>query len=337
MNEEIKIIIKAVTDSAKKGINGVKKELEGLSKSGKSASGSIGASMKAIGKTTAVAIAGIAALMSALVALGKSTMEYRQEQAKLITGFEAAGASAQQASETYNQLFRFLGKSDIAVEAANHLAKITTNQKDLAQWTKIAQGVYATFGDSLPIEGLTESANETLRVGKVTGTLADALNWAGVSEDEFNAKLAATNSYSEREAMLRSTLNGLYSEAADIYERNNAAILAYNESQARLDNSMAQAGAAVQPLLTALNNLGSAFFNALTPALNAIIPPIASFVNWIAKAIQSVLSFFSALTGKNSSVKAIGKIGGAAASAAKGLGSAAGNANKLGNSLGGQS
>ena len=133
MNEEIKIIIKAVTDSAKKGINGVKKELEGLSKSGKSASGSIGASMKAIGKTTAVAIAGIAALMSALVALGKSTMEYRQEQAKLITGFEAAGASAQQASETYNQLFRFLGKSDVAVEAANHLAKITTNQKDLAQ------------------------------------------------------------------------------------------------------------------------------------------------------------------------------------------------------------
>ena len=335
MNEELKIIIKAITKDAKNEINKVSKELEGLSKSAKGSSGKIGAAMKGIGKAAAGAVAAIAAIGVALVALGKGSLEAQRNFAKLNTAFEAAGASAKQAGETYNGLYRFLGDSDKAVEAASHLAKITTSQQDLAEWTKITQGIYATFGDSLPIEGLTEAANETLRVGKVTGTLADALNWAGVSEDEFNAKLAATSSLEEREALLRSTLNGLYSNAAEIYERNNGALLAYNESQARLDSTMAAAGAATMPLLTALNNLGAAFFTALKPALDAIIPPIATFINWIAKAIQSVLSFFSALTGKSTAVKAVGEIGGAAAGAAKNLGSAAQGAKNLGSGMGG--
>ena len=327
MNEELKIIIKAVTKDAKNELGKVSKELEGLSGSAKGASGKVGVAMKGIGVAAAAAVAAVAAIGAALVALGKRSLEVQRQQAKLNTAFQAAGASAEQAAETYNGLYRFLGDSSKAAEAANHLAMITTNQKDLAEWTKISQGIYATFGDSLPIEGLTEAANETLRVGKVTGTLADALNWAGVSEDEFNAKLAATSSLEEREALLRSTLNGLYSNAADIYERNNSALIAYNESQARLDTTMAKAGAATMPLLTALNNLGSAFFNALTPAINAIIPPIATFINWIAKAIQSVLSFFSALTGKSSTVKAVGEIGKSMAGAATG-------AQKLGSNMG---
>lgn len=333
MNEELKIIIKAVTDTARKEIGKVSKELEGLSQGAKGASGKIGAAFKGIGIAAAGAVAAVAAVGTAIVALGKSTLQFQKEQAKLVTAFQAAGSSAEQAAETYNGLFRFLGESDKAVEAANHLAMITTNQQDLAEWTKISQGIYATFGDSLPIEGLTEAANETLRVGQVTGTLADALNWAGVSEDEMNAKLAATSSLEEREALLRSTLNGLYSEAADIYERNNSALLAYNESQARLDSTMAAAGAATMPLLTALNNLGTAFFSALKPALDAIIPPIATFINWIAKAIQSVLSFFSALTGKSTAVKAIGEIGGAAGAASKSLGGAAQGAKALGSGM----
>ncbi len=88
----------------------------------------------------------------------------------------------------------------------------------MSEWTTICEGVYATFGASLPIEGLTEAANETAKVGTVTGTLADALNWAGISEDAFNEKLAACNTEAEREALIRQTLNGAYAEAAAGYE-----------------------------------------------------------------------------------------------------------------------
>ena len=276
MNEELKIIIKAVTDSAQKAVKEVSKELEGLGGTAKGIGSKISAVFKTIGKTAMVLIGAIVAIGGALVALGKNTLDTQRNLAKLNTAFQAMGMSAQQASETYNDLYRFLGDSDRAVETAGHLAKLTSNQKDLAEWTKITQGIYATFGDSLPIEGLTESANETARVGKVTGNLADALNWAGASEDEFNTKLAQTTTLSEREALIRNTLNGLYSNASEIYERNNKALLDYNESQARLDTTMAQAGSATMPLLTALNNLGSAFFTASSNARTSYIIPAAS-------------------------------------------------------------
>lgn len=315
MNEEMKIIIKAVTDSAKKSINEVKKELEGVGKTSQTASQKIGNALKGVAKGAAIAVTAIVAVGTALVALGKNTLEIQKSMAQLKTGFEAAGMGANTATKTYKDLFRFMGESDTAVEAANLLAKLTTNEKDLAEWTKTLQGVYATFPDSLPIEALVESSNETARVGKVTGNLADALNWAGVSEDEFNAKLAQTNTLSERETLIRTTLNGLYGEAAEIYERNNKALLDYNESQANLDITMANAGQAILPLMTALNNLGSAFFTALKPALDVIIPVLANFVNWIAKGIQAVTSFFSAITGSATKVKAFGSIGSGAAKA----------------------
>ena len=63
-------------------------------------------------------------------------------------------------------------------EASQLLAKLVTNEQDVTEWTKIAAGVYGTFGDSLPVEGLIEAANETARTGTVTGVLADAINWA---------------------------------------------------------------------------------------------------------------------------------------------------------------
>ena len=167
----------------------------------------------------------IAAAGAALLSLSSSTEEYRNNQAKLTTAFEAAGSTAETAKETYNDLYRVLGDGGQATEAANHLAKLTTNEKELEQWTTICQGVYATFGDSLPIEGLTEASNETAKVGQITGSLADALNWAGISEDDFNKKLEKTNTEAEREKLIREALNGIYEDAANKYERNNAAVL----------------------------------------------------------------------------------------------------------------
>lgn len=84
---------------------------------------------------------------------------------KLETSFTTAGHSAEDAKNTYTELYGVLGDDGQATEAAAHLAKLTTNEKELSDWTNICTGVYATFGDSLPIEGLTEAANETAKDG----------------------------------------------------------------------------------------------------------------------------------------------------------------------------
>lgn len=326
MNEELKIIISAVTGSAKKSIQGVKKELGGVSGSAKETSSGISAVFKGINLKALAVKAAITGVIVAFMKLGKAALETQKIQAKLNTAFLSMGSTADQAAESYNNLYRFLGDTDKAAEAAAHLAKLTTNQQELAEWTKACQGIYATFGDSLPIEGLTEAANETARVGKVTGTLADALNWAGVSEDEFNAKLATTTNYSEREALIRSTLNGLYSDAADIYEKNNKALLEHNESQARLDASLAAAGQAVIPLMTALNNLSAVLFDVLRPAIEIISTAMSTFIGWITQGIQAVMGLFGAVTGTSTSLSSL-------ANAGAGVGTAAKGANQLASGL----
>lgn len=272
-----------------------------------------------LGATIGLALSGIAAVAGYKIA--NNTKEYREEQTKLNSAFAAAGASAEQASQAYNGLFRFLGKSDVAVEAANHLAKMTTNTKALAEWTTIAQGIYATFGDSLPIEGLTEAANESIRVGKVTGVLADALNWAGVSEDDFNAALAQTNSLAEREVLLRSTLNGLYQNAAQIYEQNNRRIIEQNEAQARLNATMARIGQQTQVLSTSWINLKSVIMSVLSPAIiyvsavfSVLIDKIASAIRWLGALLGisfGVENISSAVGGVTANINnATGSVGG---------------------------
>ena len=246
-----------------------------------------------LAKSVGSLVVKIFAAASALIAvagarIANSTKEYREEQTKLNSAFAAAGASAKTAAQAYNGLFRFLGQSDRSVEAANHLAKLTTNQKELAEWTTICQGIYATFGDSLPIEGLTEAANETARTGKVTGVLADALNWAGVNEDAFNASLEKTTSLSQREALIRSTLNSLYNNAAQIYEQNNKQIIAQNEAQSRLNATMARIGQQTQVLVTSWINLKNTIMTVLAPAIiyisavfSVLIDKLTAVIKWI--------------------------------------------------------
>ena len=306
MNEELKIVIKAITSEAKKNISAVKQELEKVETTGTKSGKSIKQTMKSIAKVSAVAVASVTAITAALVKLGQSAKEFNTIQSKLISGFQAAGSTAKQASETYKGFFRFLGEADRAGEAANHLAQMTTNEQELAEWTKICQGIFATFGDSLPIEGLTEAANETARVGKVTGLLADSLNWAGVSEDDFNNSLANMNSLAERESYIRGTLNNLYSNAAMLYERNNQAAIQYNEAQYRLNVALSEAGKYVIPLMTQLSNLATVVLQVLKPAFEVISGVIIVFVQWIIAAVQYIGTFFGLFSDKGtSSVKKV--------------------------------
>lgn len=292
MNEELKIIIRASTADAQRNLAAVREELGRIDDTSTDAGKSVDNAMKSVAKGAAVAVGAIVALTTAIVTLGKKSLEFQKQQAKLIAGFQAAGSSAQQANETYANLFRFLGDTDTATEAAQSLARITTSQQELAEWTTILQGVYARAGNAIPIESLAEAANETIQVGQVTGAMADALNWLGVSEDAFNEKLAATTSLEEREVLLRSTLNSLYGNAANIYEKNNQALIRYNESQANLDIAMANAAKYTVPLMTSLNNLGASFLTVLAPSIEVVAVYLTGFIQLISEAIQWVGSFF---------------------------------------------
>ena len=231
------------------------------------------------GAAVAAAGAALAGLTKSFLDLAESTREYREDQAKLDAAFTTAGFTAEQAGEAYTGFYAILGEEDRSVEAVNHLAKLCSTEEELAQWTDIAAGVWATFGDSLPIEGLTEAANETAKTGTITGQLADALNWAGVNEEAFQSALDGCSSEQERAALITDTLNGLYQEAAENYKTLNGDVMEAQRAQALLTDAYAQLGAIAEPIMTTLKTMAA-------DVLTAMIP----FVSLMGEGLQGVLN-----------------------------------------------
>lgn len=205
-----------------------------------------------IGSGLTALVGGIKDAIGSFMSLADETREYREDLNKLETAFTTAGFTTDQATKVYKDFYAVLGEEDRSVEAVNHLAKLVHTEKDLNTWTNICTGVWATFGDSLPIEGLTEASNETAKTGKLTGVLVDALTWAGKSEEEFQKKLDSLNTEQERSAFITQTLNGLYSTTANEYRKNNASILEANKAQSDYADTMARMGETVEPVMTTL-------------------------------------------------------------------------------------
>lgn len=301
MSEELKIIIKAITDEAQKNLEEIKKELKNIDKESNKAGKSMGSTMAAIAKGVAAAVAAVVALTAAMSKLAQSAQNVEKGFAKLRTTFINNNSTASQATATYKELFSFLGDHDKAVETAQSLALITNEEEKLTEWTNTLMGAFAEMGDKLPIEGLAEAANETINTGAVTGVLADALTWAGISEDGFNEALAQTVSLSEREALVRNTLNGLYGGSAALYAANNKQTIEYQKAQADLNIALSQTAAYTTPLLTALANLGTTILTYLAPAIRTIFIYLTAFIQLLAEATAWVGGFFGVVGGGASS------------------------------------
>lgn len=255
-------------DKLESGTRDADDAMDDLGSAAENTGGKLSAMTVAMGNLIAsgiqAAISAVGNLVSSLWNLDEATEEFRRAQGRLNTAFEAAGFSAETAEEAYDGFYSILGDTDTATEASQLLAQLAENEEDVAKWTEIAAGVSGTFGDSLPIEGLIEAANETAKVGEVTGTLADALNWVGISEDEFNEKLAACSDESERNRLIMETLSAQYDDAADAFRRNNAVLIEARENQAAMDRTLANLGSTIA-------NIKNQLTNALGPALRGIV------------------------------------------------------------------
>ena len=246
-------------------------------------------------------VTGSVAIGTTMVALVEKTKDYRAEMGKLSTAFAVNNLPADTATSTYKELQAVLGDTDKAVETSAHIAAMAKQFDDLSAWVTICTGVFATFGDSLPTESLTEAANETAKVGKVTGALADALNWAGKDEEEFNKQLESATDERERFELITDTLVSLYSEAAEKYKTANADLIEGNKATERLRSAMADLGAVLQPVITKMTTWGATMAEKVTPKVGELVEDLTPMVEdgfkWIADNGESVKTAFTAIAG----------------------------------------
>lgn len=185
----------------------------------------------------------------------KGAVEESKEYLKIMGSLEVSSShlnyTTNETKQTYKQLIGVLGDTQSAATTTANLQAIGLEQSQLTQITKGAIGAWARYGDSIPIDGLAESINETIKTGTVTGNFADMLNWAGTSEDEFNAKLEQCSDNSERaQLVLDEMANQGLMKSADAWNENNKALVESNKAQDDYNEAMADFSKAVMPVFT---------------------------------------------------------------------------------------
>lgn len=273
--------------------------------------GKVGALKGALvgGVFTGAVIEGAQALSGALTEVVDASEEYRKIMGTLEVSSQAAGYTAEQTAQTYERLYSVLGDTQTAATTTANLQAIGLSQEKLMVITDSAIGAWARYGDSIPIDGLAEAINETIRAGEVTGTFADVLNWgsqegetfgvkikesteankewnesvedAKTAEDYFNLALSQCQTEAERADLILQTLTkqGL-AQAGQAWRDTNDDIVAANESQMEFEQAQAELGEKLSPVRDALRDLGTDGFHFLSDAIDGVTSAIQDLDDW---------------------------------------------------------
>ena len=163
--------------------------------------------------------AAIGGVVSKIGEISEETREYREEMAKLDISYESAKLSADDAEIAYSKLYRVLGETDQSVEAAQQIALIANNTRDVTRWASVAPGLIARFGDALQPETFYEGANETLKLNEATGAYVQLLEQSGIiTVEKFNENLQAINTEEEKQQYMLYITEQVLGDAAVAYE-----------------------------------------------------------------------------------------------------------------------
>lgn len=105
------------------------------------------------------AVSSIGDLIGSLLELSEATEEYRQMQSKLEGSSETFGYSFDFAKGKYEEFYKYVGDDQMATNAITNLMGIGTTTDSVSKLAEGATAVWASYGDSIPIESLTESIN----------------------------------------------------------------------------------------------------------------------------------------------------------------------------------
>ena len=254
-----------------------------------------GALASFIGNAVSSGISKVGELARSMFTLAEETREYRTMLAKVEGSATNFGYSVDFAKEKYKEFYTYLRDDQAATNAITNLMGLGVETEKVTALADGAISVWTAYGDSIPIESLTESITETVNVSKVTGTLADTINWASLTseqwgdvlgsntkaqqafrkaieaglpvEDAFNEALAEISDKGERANVVAKMLNKTYGESRKTYDQLSGSILEANEAEVELKETQAELAEELEPLNTKLTELKTKVLKALAPEI----------------------------------------------------------------------
>lgn len=230
--------------------------------------------------------------IDALANLAEATRDYRRDMAQMAQNAADAGHDMSAMKDTLKGVAAVTGETDAAMEGLNMLMATDLDTTNLTNAAEAFAGAATKF-DGLKFEGMAEGLQESLAVGQAVGPFAELIERMGGDLEAFNEGMAACTTQAERQQYAMQWLNesGLQ-QVHDSYVQNNADLVEAEKAQFRHNEAMAKLGAVIEPINTALANLGAIIIEQVTPVVESIItwvqenlPTIAPLIAGIAAAL----------------------------------------------------
>lgn len=243
--------------------------------------------------TAAVGLAG------ALYATVPATEELRSDLSKLDANAQDNSVSIDAAREAWRAFAIQSGETDSAVEATSNLLQAGFTESNLQKAVEGLAGAAQRFPDTLKVESLADSLQETLATGKATGAFGELLDRLGVGAENFSTQLAQCATDAEKQNLALETLsNAGLNDTYDAWAKNNEEMLANQDANLRFQEAMASLAEVVLPIVTTITEKLAAlmqWFASLDPAVQAsigvivgliaVISPIAGIISGISTAL----------------------------------------------------
>ena len=259
-------------------------------KAGKIASATKGVSLAAGG------------LLAGMLGSVKGTEEFRSDLSKLETNARLAGLGLESTEKAMRQLNAVSDETDSSVEALSNLLQAGVTDSNLQRAVENLAGAAISFPDTIKIESLADSLQETLATGSATGQFAEVLARLGVSVETFNAQLGQVPGEADKlnfalDTLQNQGLAGVY----NAWTQNNEALIENKDANLEFQKSLADLAEKMQPLMTTITELATSFmgfFSSLDSgtrkaivgliALVAGISPVANAVSSVSGALEAV-------------------------------------------------
>lgn len=245
----------------------------------------------------------VGAIGAAAIATVPATEELRSDLSKLDNNARTAGVGIDAVRDAFKQFSVVSDETDSSVEAVSNLLQAGFTESNLQKAVENLSAAYLAFPDTMKIESLADSLQETLATGEATGQFAELLDRLGIGADNFSAGLANCTTEAQKQDYALSTL--AHSGLADTYQgwvKNNEELVANKEASLELQKQLAELAEKIQPIVTKVTELATKFldwFNSLSDgsktAIVAILA-IAASISPVAGAIGSVSGALEALS-----------------------------------------
>lgn len=185
-----------------------------------------------------------------------SNRDYRRAMAQFEQAAKAGGYNKAAMQDMLFSLAAFTGDFDGAKEAVSNLMRVGLD----AQWMGTAADLFSyasmVFQDTLKLENLSESFQETVATGKPTGAFGEFVERMGGNLDELTKVMEDADTAEERaQAALTYAAPKGYKETLNEYNERNAALQEAEKAKLELAQAWADVAEQLEPIVTKITQV----------------------------------------------------------------------------------